>query len=174
VEACDGMPRPDRCVLHIPEESIRCPEVLTNSGEVFVNQSDLPVEKTLLVVDDEESLREFFRDILTDEGYRVLTAEGAVDALEILSHEEVGLLLLDLNLFGMNGIELCRKIRREKPLCILYAMTGWTGLFEVEECREAGFDDFFAKPLPVDFLFRVVEDAFEKLGRWRKGHAREI
>ncbi len=168
------MPRPDRCGLHIPAESVLCPDVLTNGGEVFVNQSDLPVEKTLLVVDDEESLRNFFRDILTDEGYRVLTAEGAVDALEILSREEVGLLLLDLNLFGMNGIELCRKIRREKPLCILYAMTGWTGLFEVEECREAGFDDFFAKPLPVDFLFRVVEDAFEKLGRWRKGHAREI
>ncbi len=150
----------------------RCLNSLKDCGEVLMEKSDLPVEKTLLVVDDEESLRSFFRDILTDEGYRVLTAEGAIDALEIMSHEQVGLLLLDLNLFGMNGIELCRKIRRENPLCILYAMTGWTGLFEVEECREAGFDDFFAKPLPVDFLFRVVEDAFEKLSRWRKGYAR--
>ncbi|MGV8078640.1 MAG: response regulator [Syntrophales bacterium] len=143
-----------------------------DGGEVPVEKSDLPVEKTLLVVDDEESLRSFFHEILTEEGYRVLTAEGAVDALEILSREQVGVLLLDLNLFGMNGIELCRKIRREKPLCVLYAMTGWTGLFEVEECREAGFDDFFTKPLPVDFLYRVVEDAFEKLARWRRGYTK--
>jgi len=128
-------------------------------------------EKTLLVVDDEQALRDFFRDALADAGYRVLTAEGAPDALEILSREDVGLLLLDLNLFGMNGIELGRKIRRERPLCILYAMTGWTGLFEVEECREAGFDDFFAKPLSVDFLCRAVDEAFEKLGRWRRGYS---
>jgi len=131
---------------------------------------DFPVDKTLLIVDDEPSLRDFFRDVLAEAGYRVLTAEGAVDALEILAREGVGLLLLDLNLFGMNGIELGRKIRRERPLCILYAMTGWTGLFEVEECREAGFDDFFAKPLSVDLLYRIVEDAFEKLARWHRGY----
>ncbi len=131
---------------------------------------DFPLEKTLLVVDDEPSLRDFFRDLLEDAGYRVLTAEGAADALEILERESVGVLILDLNLFGMNGIELGRKIRRERPLCVLYAMTGWTGLFEVEECREAGFDDFFAKPVSVDLLLRVVEDAFEKLARWRRSY----
>lgn len=131
---------------------------------------EFPLEKTLLVVDDEPSLRDFFRDVLEDAGYGVRTAEGAADALEILERESVGVLILDLNLFGMNGIELGRKIRRERPLCVLYAMTGWTGLFEVEECREAGFDDFFAKPVSVDLLLRVVEDAFEKLARWRRSY----
>jgi DNA-binding NtrC family response regulator len=102
---------------------------------------------------------------------------GGIDideALEILDREDVGVLVLDLNLFGMNGIELGRKIRRERPLCILYAMTGWTGLFEVEECREAGFDDFFTKPLSIDFVYRVVDDAFEKLARWRRGYPRGV
>lgn len=131
---------------------------------------EFPLEKTLLVVDDEPSLRDFFRDVLEDAGYRVRTAEGAAEALEILERESVGVLILDLNLFGMNGIELGRKIRRERPLCVLYAMTGWTGLFEVEECREAGFDDFFAKPVSIDLLLRVVEDAFEKLARWRRSY----
>ena len=60
----------------------------------------------------------------------------------------------------MNGIELCWKIR-------IYAITGWSTLFEVEECREAGFDDLFTKPIKLDVLLKAVEDAFEKIYRWR-------
>jgi len=54
------------------------------------------------------------------------------------------------------------------PLSILFAITGWAGLFEVEECREAGFDDFFIKPVEFDMLQKAVEDAFERVERWRK------
>jgi len=68
----------------------------------------------------------------------------------------------------MNGIELCRQIKKDKPVSIIYAITGWTGLFEVEECREAGFDDYFTKPFQLDVLFKAVDDAFEKLDRWKR------
>jgi CheY-like chemotaxis protein len=78
------------------------------------------------------------------------------------------LIFLDLKLFGMNGIELCRHIRKTRPIAVIYAVTGWSGLFEIEECREAGFDDYFNKPLSLDLLFKSVEDAFEKLDRWRR------
>ena len=67
-----------------------------------------------------------------------------------------------------SGLELGRQIRNEKPLCILFAITGWAGLFEVEECREAGFDDFFIKPVQFDMLQKAVEDAFDRIERWRK------
>jgi FixJ family two-component response regulator len=77
-------------------------------------------------------------------------------------------IFLDLRLFGTNGLELGRQIRREKPLSILFAITGWAGLFEVEECREAGFDDFFIKPVQFDMLQKAVEDAFDRVDRWRK------
>lgn len=126
------------------------------------------MEKTILIVDDEVTVREIFKDFFGASGYQVLTAEGADNALEILRDREIDVIFLDLRLFGTNGLELGRQIRREKPLAILFAITGWAGLFEVEECREAGFDDFFIKPVEFDTLQRVVEDAFERLERWRK------
>jgi len=126
------------------------------------------MEKKLLIVDDELTVREFFKDFFSASGYLVLTAEGAENALEILRDEEIDVIFLDLRLFGTNGLELGRQIRREKPLSILFAITGWAGLFEVEECREAGFDDFFVKPVEFDMLLKAVEDAFIRVERWRK------
>jgi len=126
------------------------------------------VEKTILIVDDEVTVREIFKDFFGAAGYRVLTAEGADNALEILNGQDIDVIFLDLRLFGTNGLELGRRIRREKPLVILFAITGWAGLFEVEECREAGFDDFFIKPVEFEMLEKAVGDAFERVERWRK------
>ena len=46
-------------------------------------------------------------------------------------------------------------------------MTGWAALYDIEECREVGFDDFFTKQVQIDILLKAVDDAFEKLDRWR-------
>jgi len=126
------------------------------------------MEKTILIVDDEITVREIFKDFFGASGYQVLTAEGADNAVDILKDRQIDVIFLDLRLFGTNGLELGRRIRREKPLTILFAITGWAGLFEVEECREAGFDDFFVKPVEFDMLQKAVEDAFERVERWRK------
>ena len=126
------------------------------------------MEKTILIVDDEVTVREIFKDFFGASGYLVLTAEGADNALEILREREIDVIFLDLRLFGTNGLELGRQIRKEKPLTILFAITGWAGLFEVEECREAGFDDFFIKPVEFEMLQNAVENAFERVERWRK------
>ena len=124
--------------------------------------------KSLLIVDDETGVRALFREMFERFGWVVEEAEGAGDALEILKKEDDFVIFLDLKLFGTNGIELCRLIRKKKPLSIIYAITGWTSLFEVEECREAGFDDFFTKPLDFRILQKAVVEAHEKISRWRK------
>ena len=121
----------------------------------------------ILVVDDEASIRELFQSFFTEAGYEVVLAEEATEALVTLKIQDIDVIFLDLKLFGMNGIELCREIRKTKPLSIIYAMTGWAALYEIEECREAGFDDFFEKPLDMEKLLLLVEQAFEKLERWR-------
>jgi DNA-binding NtrC family response regulator len=126
----------------------------------------------VLVVDDEVSMRDMMYDALGDGGYDVLLADGSEKALNMVESEEVAVVFLDLKLFGMNGIELCKEIRKRRPMIILYAMTGWSGLFEVEECREAGFDDYFKKPLKIDTIYKSVEEAMEKRSRWRKVCAR--
>jgi len=124
--------------------------------------------KKILVVDDEQAMRELMTNILGELDGEVFLAEGAQEALLQVKHHDFAVIFLDLKLFGMNGIDLCREIRKLRPLSILYAMTGWTGLFEIEECREAGFDDFFSKPVKVEFLLQSVKEAFEKRQRWTR------
>ena len=125
---------------------------------------------TILVVDDEPDIRNLFTDTFVGEGYDVCTAENGEEAIEMLQKTGFDVVFLDLKLFGMNGIEACRKIRKKYPLAIIYAMTGWGALFEIEECREAGFDDFFTKPLRRKVLSKALDDAFEKIARWQGRH----
>jgi DNA-binding response OmpR family regulator len=122
----------------------------------------------ILVVDDEASIRELFSTVFTEADYEVIAAESGTQALKILQLEDIDVIFLDLKLFGMNGIELCRQIRETKPISIIYAMTGWAPLFEIEECREAGFDDYFEKPLDMDMLLKLVAESFARLNRWKK------
>lgn len=126
------------------------------------------------MVDDEPSVRELLSEAFGEAGYDVLLAEGGEQALGILQGENADVIFLDLKLFGMNGIELCRQIRKDRPLSLIYAMTGWSALFEVEECREAGFDDYFVKPVATEVLLRAVDEAFEKLNRWKRRYIQPV
>jgi DNA-binding NtrC family response regulator len=122
----------------------------------------------ILIIDDETSVRELFTGVFTDEDYEVVATEDGNLALDILKRDNIAVIFLDLKLFGMNGIDLCRQIREMKPMSMIFAITGWASLFEIEECRQAGFDDYFEKPLDMDMLTDAVADAIKKLDRWKK------
>ncbi|HOQ42260.1 MAG: Sporulation initiation phosphotransferase F [Deltaproteobacteria bacterium ADurb.Bin151] len=122
----------------------------------------------ILIIDDETSVRELFTGVFTDEDYEVIATEDGNRALEILEQDNIDVIFLDLKLFGMNGIDLCRQIREMKPMSMIFAITGWASLFEIEECRQAGFDDYFEKPLDMDMLTDAVAEAIKKLDRWKK------
>jgi DNA-binding response OmpR family regulator len=122
----------------------------------------------ILIIDDETSVRELFTGVFTDEDYEVITTEDGNLALDILKRDNIDVIFLDLKLFGMNGIDLCRQIREMKPMSMIFAITGWASLFEIEECRQAGFDDYFEKPLDMDMLTDAVAEAIKKLDRWKK------
>ena len=122
----------------------------------------------ILIIDDETSVRELFTGVFTDEDYEVITTEDGNLALDILKRDNIDVIFLDLKLLGMNGIDLCRQIREMKPMSMIFAITGWASLFEIEDCRQAGFDDYFEKPLDMDMLTDAVADAIKKLDRWKK------
>lgn len=126
------------------------------------------VGKKVLVVDDEKSIRELMETAFTRFGYVVRTGESAEEALEILKDEKILVMFLDLKLPGMSGVDLCRKIRNDYPLAIVMAVTGYASLFELSDCREAGFDDYFLKPVKISLLVNAAEKAFERLERWKK------
>ncbi len=125
------------------------------------------MEKKILVVDDDLNMRDMMTIAFTDVGYVVTSAESAEDALDILNTEPFLVMYLDLNLPGMNGVDLCKRIKADNPIAICYAITAYTSLFELADCREAGFDDYFPKPTDLKIIYKSAEDAFEKLKRWK-------
>ena len=125
-------------------------------------------EKKILVVDDEVHVRDMLEQAFSKAGYTVRLAESAEETLDILKDEKIQVIFLDLKLPGMNGLKLCRKIRKEFPIAIIHAITGYASLFELADCREAGFDDYFNKPVDLKLLFKAAQDAFEKIVRWKK------
>jgi DNA-binding response OmpR family regulator len=124
-------------------------------------------DKKILVVDDEVSVLSMLKETFSTAGYEVRTARNAEEALKILQTETIMVMFLDLRLPGMNGIDLCWKIREKDRISIIYAFTGYSTFYGLLECRAAGFDDFFVKPVSSKLLLKAAEDAFEKLGRWK-------
>ena len=112
----------------------------------------------LMVVDDEPMVAEVLRRLLVKEGYNVDVFGGAQDALEALPTVRPHLALLDVNMPGMTGIELCRRIKQDPAhrLTPVVLVTGQAQRDVRLEGLEAGADDFLAKPVdPQELLIRV-------------------
>lgn len=100
----------------------------------------------LLVVDDDESPREVIYDFLMMEGYDCLMATNAEEAIGILGQNEVSLVITDINMPGMSGVELLKCIKSDYSADAL-VMTGYIGKYSYEDIIEAGADDFITKPV---------------------------
>lgn len=124
------------------------------------------MNKKILIVDDEAPILELLEEIFSEEGYSVVKALNAEMALDVLKKNRIRVISLDLMMPGMNGMELCRSIKKQYPMTIVYALTGHISLFGVSECIEVGFDDVFLKPVDVDSFKKAIEYAFDKLERW--------
>lgn len=129
------------------------------------------MEKKLLVLDDEPQILKALATYFNTLGYQVFSAESGAAALELFKSENILVVVSDLNMPGMNGLEFCEKIKAANPAVIAIALTGQPGVFEVAICRAAGFDDYFSKPADLGELGSAVAQSFKKLERWRKGGA---
>lgn len=121
----------------------------------------------ILIVDDEEAILNMFSLAFSKKGYDVRTAKSSKEALDLLKNIKINVMFLDLNLPDMNGIELCRAIKKSNPMTIIYALTGYASLFQLSDCRDAGFDDYFKKPVGMSQLLEAARTGFEKIERWR-------
>ena len=123
--------------------------------------------RKVLVVDDDEGVRALLTSAFGSEGYTVFPVAAAEEALELITRENIQVAFVDLQLPAMSGLELCRKIREKRAVDILFALTGHASVFDLVECREAGFDDYFTKPFDPLSLVKSARDAFAKLDRWK-------
>ncbi len=125
------------------------------------------MRRPVLIVDDEQSIRDVLSELLAVRGIETLTAENGQVALRIAKQKNVQVVFSDLKMEVVDGLEFCRQLREHNPIAIVYAMTGYPGLFQLSECRSAGFDDYLVKPVTSSLVMRLVEEAFERLDRWK-------
>jgi len=104
---------------------------------------------TLLIIDDEKSIRESLSGIMADEGFIPLTASSAEDGLNILDRQEVDLVLLDIWMPGMDGLEALEEIKKRSDIPVIMISGHGTIETAVQATRKGAFD-FIEKPLSYD------------------------
>ena len=116
--------------------------------------------KRIMVVDNEDDQRNLMQQLLTRMGYQVSAAEGSEAALKMISEKKFDLVLTDLIMSGMDGAELCERIKRLRTGAKVYAFSGYMELYEPERLDRAGFDGCIEKPIDVTRLRELIEAAF--------------
>ena len=112
--------------------------------------------KKLLVVDDEPSILTLLKFNLEQSGFEVLTAENGLDALEIASNEDLTMIVFDLMLPGMDGMDVCKTLRQEKINTPILMLTAKDDEFDKILGLELGADDYMTKPFsPREVVARV-------------------
>lgn len=114
------------------------------------------MSQRILVVDDEESIVTLLQFNLEQSGYDVITAMDGATALKLASSEPFGLIVLDLMLPGLDGIEVCKQLRQQKILTPILMLTAKDDEFDKVLGLELGADDYMTKPFsPREVVARV-------------------
>ena len=121
-------------------------------------------DKTMLLVEDEDFLREILREFFEDRGYEVVAAGSGEEALEVISNKKFQIGLFDLKLPGMDGIELARRARENDPDMLVLIMTGYPSEESVRKAAESGVYDYIVKPFHLEELEKIIEQVMKE---WR-------
>lgn len=120
--------------------------------------------RTLLVVDDNQSVRESLKFLLLRRGYTVHVAESGPEAIDIAHRHKIDGAMVDVNMPGMNGIEVCRALRERAAATghniAVWMMTGARTPEVVKLASEAGALALLGKPFDLPALYRRFEDQF--------------
>jgi two-component system NtrC family response regulator len=119
------------------------------------------IGKRILVVDDEENLRRVTQLKLQQAGYEAMTVSDGAQALEVLSKHPQDLVLTDLKMPGMSGIELLQKIKEEYLEVVVIVVTAYGTIESAVEAMRLGAYDYIIKPVNADALKLIVSRALE-------------
>ena len=126
------------------------------------------MENKILVIDDEDFHRELMHKLLTKMEYHVVVAESAEDALALLQKEAFPVILTDLIMLDMDGVEFCQTVRETDSDTVIIALTGHGDLYDSEKLKIVGFDGYLAKPIRMDKIKKALDNAFEEAKRRRE------
>ena len=116
----------------------------------------------LMLVDDETRFLATTKKLLTKKGYDVLTADSGAQALNVLASKTVHVVILDVKMPGMDGLETLRAIKKNFPLVEVIMLTGHGTVESAVEGLKLGATDFLNKPADIDELLVKAEEAYDK------------
>ena len=122
--------------------------------------TDEPV--TLLVVDDEEPIRNALRRFLIQQGYEVATAASGEEALAVIQRQRITGMLLDVNMPGISGVELVPQIMELEPTIALLMLTAVNDATSAALCMQRGAYDYLIKPIDLGHLGRAIHHALQR------------
>jgi DNA-binding NtrC family response regulator len=126
------------------------------------------MNQRILIVEDEASMCELLMSFFSDKGYRVDTIQNGEGALGRLEDQDYALVITDIKLPGMSGLELLARIRVDWPEVAVIIMTAFSSISSAVEAMKLGAEDYIGKPFQLDELAITVEKALERLSLRRE------
>jgi len=122
--------------------------------------------KAVLIVDDEKDIRDLLAYNLSKEGFAVLTAADGIEALNLISQHPVAMVILDIMMPGIDGLEVCRRIRADKKTAVLPVLFLTAKSTEIDQIigLELGADDYVQKPVSPRILVARVKSILRRTG----------
>jgi DNA-binding NtrC family response regulator len=118
---------------------------------------------SILIVDDEESVRDSLTNWFVEDGFRVESAENAKKALTILESDQFDIILADIKMPGMDGLEMLRRIKAIKPDSIVIVMTAFATVDTAVKALKDGAYDYVTKPFDPDDLTHLIRNATKQI-----------
>jgi CheY-like chemotaxis protein len=116
----------------------------------------MSAKRSILIVDDDDAICETLSDVLEVLGYRTVIAGDGVEAVACVQREDFGLVLMDLRMPRMDGVQAYRAIRKRRPAVEAIMMTAYATSDLVQEALRAGAREVLSKPLAVDRLLNLI------------------
>jgi UDP-3-O-acyl N-acetylglucosamine deacetylase len=124
---------------------------------------ELSLQKTILIVDDEDGVRESVREVLTDEGYRVVDTADGTRVLKMIREEKPELVLLDIWMPQVDGIGLLKEIKNQEPEINVVMVSGHGNIHTAVTATKFGAFDFIEKPVTLEGLLLTVQRALGEM-----------
>src|SRR3989338_648269 len=134
------------------------------------------IKRKILVVDDEESLREFLEIMLKREGYEITTAADGDKAIKLMKKQSFDLVLTDLQMPKVHGMEVLAQAKDMDPEIVVIVITAFGSTESAVEAMKLGAYDYITKPFKIDEIKLIIKKALEKriLSRENKQMKREL
>jgi DNA-binding NtrC family response regulator len=122
----------------------------------------------ILVVDDESIVRELFEKFLSKQGYEVILASGSKEALGKVERDEYDLVIIDLKMPQMNGVEFLKEVKRFRKDLIVIIVTGYATIEDAKDAITQGCFDYITKPFDIGEVSVVVKRALDTKRLWEE------